>query len=290
MDYLKIKIQIEKGNTREALEMLHEFAEKILSLYEDLHPDENGKILFPLNIKSHDANVNEIKGHKKSILQLKTRFNGLKKKVNLGTISVAEATIESSKITQSVIDITEDLKDMEQNFLNRNNFQLYSTVTLKDENMWLAQNLNIDTVEGCWKNKQNKIDYGFLYTWEAAQNACPKGWHIPTDEEWWNLASLYGKASNTLVDREINTFEKAGQNAFHSLIKRYNSVFAAELGGFKNLGESIENINIGGYYWSNNSYDSLEALGYYFFRPKSNFNRFKFNKNLGFSCRLIQDR
>jgi uncharacterized protein (TIGR02145 family) len=34
------------------------------------------------------------------------------------------------------------------------------------------------------KASVNYKTYGVLYNWSAAMNACPKGWHIPSDAEW----------------------------------------------------------------------------------------------------------
>ena len=33
---------------------------------------------------------------------------------------------------------------------------------------------------------------GAFYTWEEAQNACPAGWHLPTEAEWVELVKLAG--------------------------------------------------------------------------------------------------
>jgi uncharacterized protein (TIGR02145 family) len=34
---------------------------------------------------------------------------------------------------------------------------------------------------------ENKNLYGALYTYKSAKNACPSGWHLPTDAEWTKL-------------------------------------------------------------------------------------------------------
>jgi len=45
----------------------------------------------------------------------------------------------------------------------------------------------------CYDGKvENCKTYGRLYTWEAAQRACPEGWHLPSDEEWYHLAFHFG--------------------------------------------------------------------------------------------------
>ena len=40
------------------------------------------------------------------------------------------------------------------------------------------------------KSTMNYKTYGVLYNWFGAQEACPDGWHIPTDEEWEQLAEF----------------------------------------------------------------------------------------------------
>jgi uncharacterized protein (TIGR02145 family) len=59
---------------------------------------------------------------------------------------------------------------------------------------WLAENFRYQNqtnrINGIYVvngSRENTEDYGYLYTWEAAQAACPEGWHLPTDEEWKKL-------------------------------------------------------------------------------------------------------
>jgi uncharacterized protein (TIGR02145 family) len=42
------------------------------------------------------------------------------------------------------------------------------------------------------KVSSNYVNYGVLYNFEAAQTACPPGWHLPTIDEWQTLKANSG--------------------------------------------------------------------------------------------------
>jgi uncharacterized protein (TIGR02145 family) len=71
--------------------------------------------------------------------------------------------------------------------------QTYKTVKIGKQ-VWMAENMNYDIKHSyCYENNpENCKKYGRLYTWEAALNACPEGWHLPTKEEFETLISNVG--------------------------------------------------------------------------------------------------
>jgi uncharacterized protein (TIGR02145 family) len=72
-------------------------------------------------------------------------------------------------------------------------YQVYKFVKIAPEGInyaktWMAENLKYVTKDSyCYGGQQSCDSYGRLYTWEAAKEACPVGWHLPTQREWETL-------------------------------------------------------------------------------------------------------
>ena len=68
----------------------------------------------------------------------------------------------------------------------------YRTVNINGK-IWFAQNLrykgNLSESESCSPDNNSEYDmaFGRLYTLDAALRACPRDWHLPTQEEWQDL-------------------------------------------------------------------------------------------------------
>ena len=80
-------------------------------------------------------------------------------------------------------------------FLDKRDNQVYRTLVISNH-VWTAQNMNYEIAneEGksannwCYNNEPEYCKkFGRHYNWEAAQKACPEGWHLPTADEWLEL-------------------------------------------------------------------------------------------------------
>ena len=65
---------------------------------------------------------------------------------------------------------------------------------------WMAENLNRNTSNSwCYDGAtSNCSKYGRLYTWDAAMNACPAGWRVPSRDEWKGLVDAVSGVATEL--------------------------------------------------------------------------------------------
>lgn len=83
----------------------------------------------------------------------------------------------------------------------------YSTVVLNDQR-WMAENLQYN-LSGTYYNGDNPFsEYGRLYTYAQALQACPPGWHLPTEQDWYRLERYLQVGA-----AELSSLGYRGQNA-----------------------------------------------------------------------------
>ncbi|MDZ4846044.1 MAG: FISUMP domain-containing protein [Chitinophagales bacterium] len=150
----------------------------------------------------------------------------------------------------------------------------YETVKM-GEKVWIAQNLNYESPDSwCYADKPEYCaEYGRLYTWKAAMNACPARWSLPTDADWVALEKVNGGV------------EKAGAN----LMRGGSSGFNATLGGIRCTDGVFVNQGAYGDYWTSTTDVVGNAYMRYFFVQHKKLYRISFHKDTGRSVRCVKD-
>ncbi|MFH0736716.1 MAG: FISUMP domain-containing protein [bacterium] len=117
-----------------------------------------------------------------------------------------------------------------------------------------ADGINLQGVYVYDNNNINAANYGRLYTWPAALDATPEGWHLPTQTEWEELiASLGGANSAGGKLKETGVTHWNSPNSFAS----NSSGFSAVGGGFRGGDGVYYELGGHGSYWgsANNAQD-----------------------------------
>ena len=116
------------------------------------------------------------------------------------------------------------------------------------------------------KATDNYKTYGVLYNWPAALDACPDGWHLPTDKEWADLTTEVGdnpgsKLKETGTNHWIwNWWQDSATNS---------SGFTALPGGIL-TNSSFSNMGVNGFWWtSSESSDSSDSNAWYRYMSNS---------------------
>lgn len=149
----------------------------------------------------------------------------------------------------------------------------YNTVKVGNQ-IWMAENLRTTQYSDGTPAQVNKYDsynndtasarlYGVLYTWNAAmkgtpgsntnpsgvQGVCPTGWHLPGDEEWKTLSTLFSNGygpGGKLKEEGFEHWAIPNEDATNE------SGFTALPGGRWQDGQ-ILSIGQEGYWWSTSS-------------------------------------
>lgn len=148
---------------------------------------------------------------------------------------------------------------------------------------WMAENLDFEIKNGSWcyeNNQENCETYGRLYDWETAQNACPDGWNLPSDEEYMELVRSVGGLEFASYRLKANSplWYGSGEDVIHF------SVLPAgyyENGGFYNLGGY-------GDFWTSDEYDDENGKNFHFDYYNASLKRGWYHKVAGLSVRCIQ--
>jgi uncharacterized protein (TIGR02145 family) len=136
--------------------------------------------------------------------------------------------------------------------------------------------------------------YGVLYNWKASLNACPSGWHLPTDAEWKELEMALGMnkltADNagwrgTVEGRllKAKTGWQSGGNGSNL------SDFTALAGGYRVVDNTFRYDSTYANFWTAGEYGKDDGWARYLYYNNTGVYRGPFKKGFGFSVRCVKD-
>ena len=188
------------------------------------------------------------------------------------------------------------------NFVDGRDSMTYKVVGIGKQ-VWFAENLNYDadknTLGKSWCFdfiKENCKTYGRLYSFEAAQKACPKGWHLPDDNEWKEMEWQLGMSKS-----ETDKINWRGKNEASEIKtktdwtdtnneKNNSTGFSALPGGFYFNAGGFEDINKCAYWWTS-TIDNMGAPLIHFINYKlSKIGRGEGDMTMGLSVRCVKDK
>ena len=199
--------------------------------------------------------------------------NDTETKTNYITVDVADLTGETGYVTDydgntykwvgigSQIWMAENLKVT--HFPNGTAIPLVT-----NNNDWVNLGNNDSDVAYCYYNNNANNEagtYGALYSYAAANQACPTGWHLPTDAEWATLTTFVSDDGHNGTEGKAL---KATSGWYNNGNGTDNYGFAALPGGVRiNSDGTFQVISEAGYWWcsgeSNSSSTYNRAMGYY---------------------------
>lgn len=186
-------------------------------------------------------------------------------------------------------------------FIDARDGQSYKTVVIGTQT-WFAENLNYES-SNSWDYLDDTVNgniYGRLYNWDAANTACPTGWHLASDDEWKTLEIFLG-----MTPEQADTYNQRGEEPFTTVGKHLKSTsgwfengngdnssgFSALPGGYRSDFGEYDHLGKYGNFWTSTEYGigdwgSKFRLLYY---EEDWVYRSNTYKDTGFSVRCLKD-
>jgi uncharacterized protein (TIGR02145 family) len=306
--------------------VIHEIGHSIGLLHEQCKSgrDNYVTILWDNIIDSYKNNFNE---YPKSLNTSGFDFNSIMLYDSWAFQKDASKPTMTKKDGATFTSNRETFSDSDRTLINLMYF--YKSITIGTQT-WMAENLRttryndgtpIPYIEDillwsalsnpgyCWYNNDRSAyesSYGALYTWFAidsksngGKNVCPKGWHVPSDEEWHNMVlSLDANAvlnNDSLYESSVagSKLKETGTDHWLNLTGSTNETgFTALPGGMRDANGAYANMGIYGYWWASteiNFDDVITGVIRNLDHVDKSILRSRVGKRYGFSVRCLKD-
>ena len=167
-------------------------------------------------------------------------------------------------------------------FIDSRDGKTYKTINIGNQT-WMAENLNYNMSDS-WYNQCET--YGRLYTFNAALNACPSGWHLPGYAEWTNLTAYLGGdnvAGGKLKETGTTHWQSPNAGATNE------TGFAALPGSYRYYYDSFGYVGYIDIWWSSPENDTNSTWNRDMGCSYSKVYRSYSDKEFGFSVRCMRD-
>lgn len=140
-------------------------------------------------------------------------------------------------------------------FMDSRDGRVYRTIELAGHR-WMAENLDHNMAGStCYQYlARNCEQYGRLYQWDAANNACPNGWELPSEAAWVALGELAGNDHGRSLQAAEGWLQGGGQGTDRTR-------FTARPAGMMNQKEEFLGLGGGAYFWTAPSFNSRYLEG-----------------------------
>jgi uncharacterized protein (TIGR02145 family) len=185
-------------------------------------------------------------------------------------------------------------------FTDTRDGQTYKTVKIGKQT-WMAQNINYQTQSGSWCYNDSASyckQYGRLYNWKTAKTVCPKGWKLPSREDWDSLGQAVGGEKEPDDDGMIDWYGAGQKLKSKSGWDKYNGKsgngtddygFSALPGGDRNSNGSFNGAGYYGNWWTATEYSDGNAYYRHMYYDYDDVDEYNYDKGLAFSARCVQD-
>ncbi len=155
----------------------------------------------------------------------------------------------------------------------------YPSVIIGDQE-WMTINWDVNMPKSWFYNNDSTLDkkYGKLYYYSNAMAAAPKGWHLPSMDEWWKLITYLGGP-----DSASFKMLEGGSSGLNLVAAGYKSanISPEELFGF---------IDHYAFYWTSTTDGDQTAYAIHLTKNKAEIELTSFRRANGFSVRYVKDK
>jgi uncharacterized protein (TIGR02145 family) len=220
-------------------------------------------------------------GNKQASAPEKSGQGAVSKKIEPSTVDRNSSTTKNSgqkAISKNIETFTDDRDGQE-----------YKKVKIGNQ-VWMAENLRFNIEKSwCYENSEDSCGkYGRLYSFDAAKMACPKGWHLPSRDEWRILVPLTGDYNISNIEINGNKLRAtSGWNRNGNGTDDFG--FSALPGGARDAGGNFEFAGDGGYWWTAEEHYSDGAYALDINRPDGLLEDYSVPRSYAHSVRCVED-